>query len=199
MIETRVYIADMVGAGTIEDSRRCVFNDLISFDTQGGENLHNYEHPLRNKCLALVIADTAKLNTAELDSRVRLLINATGLESTYNGPTAILENNGINLEWLLATHSWRQVIRHICRVITIAQLLDNQPAAARFILTVGLDTTVGGLTATQRNAAKTWMTSRGMATAWITNSTTIRQVLHAITTDLGYIPATFKLGPESFD
>jgi len=96
-----------------------------------------------------------------------------------------LEADGINTAWKDINSTHRDVLRYALRTAHLAQMLRKNPAAQR-LLSLGLNSTASDLTAQQRTTIRTWMTSKGMAIGWITNATTVRQLIHHIVTNLRF-------------
>jgi|WetSurMetagenome_2_1015567.scaffolds.fasta_scaffold446810_2 hypothetical protein len=106
------------------------------------------------------------------------------LDSPLTDDVSAIETDGYSTAWLGGTNTLRDLLRYAYRVLILSQLIHRTPVAER-IFELGLGATVADLTTQQRNAVRDWMTNKGLATGWITNSTTIRQVLHYIVTGLG--------------
>lgn len=92
-----------------------------------------------------------------------------------------LEQKGFPMDWADASTTLKDTVKHLRQICMASDIMlgENNTNAANF-LTSNLDATVGSLTAAVRNAARTWMQSKGLDTSWITNSNTVRQVMRYI-------------------
>jgi hypothetical protein len=102
-----------------------------------------------------------------------------------------VDNHGYPLEWMSATHTLRHMLRHIVRMMHMSQRFSRSPVADR-LFTVGLSSTVSDLTVPQRNAIRTFVQNHGFDITWITNQTTMRQLLRRFVDDLG--PVHVRVG-----
>lgn len=107
----------------------------------------------------------------------------------------ILEEHGINMAWVSASNTVKDIVRYAITTITIIQILDGKSAIINFLIS-NLSATVGSVPLSTRNAAKTWMQSKGLAVGWINNGTTVREVLHFIVQNLGF--GQFRFAREIF-
>lgn len=94
---------------------------------------------------------------------------------------AAIEAKGYDVAWTSASTTAKQLIRFLQNVHVLGEWVhgDNNSNLKSF-LAANLATTVGSLSAAVRNSASTWMTNHGLSTAWITGTTTVRQVLRYI-------------------
>jgi hypothetical protein len=202
----RIYICPMIGAGQHPNTtqpwtdatgpwRSLMVNFLNPSLGDSGEGI---DHPGHNIVITLVDASASTLTTIEADIRVTPVIPLRATDRTHlaqilatpfssyplawrNAARAKLEGWGINTEWITASHTMKDVLRQVIKLFSIAQVMDGagQTEVINFIKN-NLDSTVGSLSAAQRNAASSWLTSRGVDTSWITGTTTVRQVVHYI-------------------
>ena len=70
--------------------------------------------------------------------------------------------------------------------LAIAQIADGEgKSEIKQLIANNLDTTVNQVPQAIRTAIKNWMQAKGLAIGWITNATTVREILHFITQNLG--------------
>lgn len=206
----RFYIAPQQGTGTFNDPFRSILNDFIN--PANGESFQELDNPARRISVCCMTATDATHATIGGDSRIivasRLYSDLSsakiGLqESLDNLPGIIalktkLETIGINTAWISASNNLRDGIRYIFRVFVIAQIANGLGGDANIktLIIQNLDNTVGSLSAQVRNGVKNWMQSRGLAVGWITNSTTVREVVHFVVMNLGL--GILKMMDEDF-
>lgn len=207
----KIYIAPQIGNGTFEDPFRSLINNYI--DVSAGEGFTEIDNPARRYSIcavtaqpithAAITADPSVISltpidvtAAELAAQLDQLVSSLPL-SFRNNVQAALEAHGISFAWVGATNTVRDVFRYLLRVHFFSQMADGEGNAnVLAFIRANLDSTVQQLSAAQRNAAKTWMESKGLPTGWITNSTTVRQVIHSIVQDLGF--GLISLGGQGF-
>jgi hypothetical protein len=194
-----------------ENVTRNILNDLI--DIHSGDWFSERSNPARHISLCLVHASAAAHNAIIADGRsvlltpIDILDDATMkqvLDAPFSQwPTAFitaaqngLEANGISVVWVTSTNSLRDVLRYLLRGFVFAQIADydgiSRNSQLLAFLSKNLTDTVGSLTAQQRAAAKNWMASKGLDSAWITNATTVRQVVHYVIENLGFGKISFE-------
>lgn len=209
----RIYLAPQSGSGTDADPYRSILNDYLS--SAEGDDMNETDNPARHISVCFVYTSSlAKLAAISADPRVVTLTpqevtSQAELKSLLDAPfsnwpvafrnaaQAGLEANGVSTAWLSGSNTLRDVLRYLFRTNIIAQIADYEANAnVKAFLTKALTLTVGELTAAQRNAAKNWMQAKGLAIGWITNQSTVREVVHFIVTNLGI--GTLKLIGEQF-
>lgn len=187
----RWYISPYAGTGTPDDAFRAAAWDVTDPELnqlKGGIRCTQRRHYIvkidaPQAIHDRIIAETGSKPVSPLfsdDAAEDLALDGEFSASTIS---ADAEAAGYSVEWV-GSNTLRDVLRYFIRVAHLAQRLEKTPLATR-IFTLGLTATVGDLTTQQRNAVRNWMTDRGLATGWITNATTIRQVLHFIVLNLG--------------
>lgn len=201
----KLYLAPQLGDGSDLNPYRSALNDLI--DIEAGDWFDERDNPARHVSICNVHASAATHNNIALDGRAVLLtpidiLDQATLQTVLDAPfsswpvafrTAAqdgLEANGVSVAWVTGTNNLRDVIRYLLRGFVFAQMADWD-GSARNLQLIGflqgnLTATVGSLTAQQRNAAKNWMTSKGLDSGWITNANTVRQVIHYVMENLGW-------------
>lgn len=206
----RIYVAQQRGSGSDLDPYTNVLNDLI--DVSAGDKFQEIDNTARKVSICVVTASNATHSAIIADGRAvpvtpsvatddasfRAILNSPFDSYPTEWKTAAktkLEQWGVNTGWITGSNSIKDVIRYIIRHYFMAQSATDSSAMTQ-LLSVGLDTTAGDLTPQQRSDAREWMQDRGLAVGWITNSTTIREVVHFIGQNMGY--GTFTFGGESF-
>lgn len=108
-----------------------------------------------------------------------------------------LEDAGINTEWINASHTVRDVIRHAMRVFVVEQILrgEGKGNAIQFLLN-NLDTQVSTVPVAARQQVSDWMAEKFINTEWISGTSTVRQVLDYIVLNLGI--RQIRIGTEVF-
>lgn len=208
----RQYLAPQRGTGTDADPYTSILNDLI--DITQGEGFDEIDHPARRYSICTVTASQATHDVIAADARVtvitpRTCADAADFRAVLDAPfsswpqawrdaaRARCETLGINTEWITASNTLRDVIRYLIRQHFFCQIADGGANGnVKALLSANLAATVGDLPAQVRNGVRNWMQARGLAIGWITNSTTIREVVHFVVTTLGFGVAYF--GGEAF-
>lgn len=99
---------------------------------------------------------------------------------------------------LAGTATVRQLLRRIVRHHVYAQSMDcDRDTDLATFITSNLTATVGSLSAAVRTKVATWMQTMGLSTTWITGTTTVRQVVAYIHTNLPVSTIRFG-GMEDF-
>jgi len=106
-----------------------------------------------------------------------------------------LEAIGLNFGWVTGEHTCRDILRYIRKFLIFEQRLwgdwvDNNAGIIE-VIKLHIDSTVNTLSPALREQAKDWMAARGLAVGWITNQTTVREVLHFIVQNLNLPVAYF--------
>jgi hypothetical protein len=207
----KIYLAPQIGSGTFLDPFRSKLNNYIN--VQAGESFDEIDNPARRYSICTVIAQPATHQTIATDPTIIALtpndVTPAQLQAVLDSPVSslpsafrtnvqnALEAKGISFAWVGASNTVRDVFRYLLRVHFFAQRVEGEGNINIFnFIKQNLDTTAKDLTAAQRNAVKNWMDSKGLSTGWITNTTTVRQVIHAIVTDLGF--GIIKIGGQDF-
>lgn len=210
-LNMKVYIAPQIGSGTFLDPYRSKLNDYI--DIHAGETFDEIDNPARRYSICIVTAQPSTFAVIDADPDIvaltpndvppaQLAARLDDLVSTL--PIAFrdnvrneLEARGISFAWVGASNTIRDVIRYLLRVHFFCQRAEGEGNADILdFIRENLDTTVAQTPVNIRNAVKTWMENKGLATGWITNQTTVRQILHSIVTDLGF--GVIKLAGQNF-
>lgn len=113
---------------------------------------------------------------------------ASALDAEFTDATykAAVDGKHYSTSWMTTGNTFRDMLRYVVRMCHLGQRLHKFGPVVTRVMELGLSSTVADLTAAQRTAVRNWMTNHGLATGWITNGTTIRQVLHFILTNLGF-------------
>lgn len=187
----RWYISPYIGTGAANDHYRTNIDDLIS----GGEEAIGSDQPQRRYFIRRVDSSVSTHAAILADGHTPIspLMTTEDIDSTYGGMAAGLraaieaacDQRGIDISWMDSSTTLRQLIRRIIMLCWLGQqILGEKHPVMKALLGASLDTTVAQLTTAQRDAAKTWMQNKGLAIGWITASTTIRQIISHILTNL---------------
>ena len=197
-MKVRFYLAPQQGIGTFLNPYRSILNDLI--DIQAGDWFDEIDNPARHISICCVHAsDTshaAILANAQVIPVSPLFASEAnipvGLETVLNSIPGIatiktkLEANGINMAWISGSNTLKDAIRYLFKTHAIAQIADGEgKSEVKQLITNNLDTTVNQVPQAIRTAIKNWMQAKGLAIGWITNATTVREILHFIVSNLG--------------
>jgi hypothetical protein len=186
----RWYISPYSGAGTSLDPFHAKCWD---YTDPGRDKCSGTRCPQRKHYIVRVVApqsvhDTIVANNA--GTVISPLFNDEASESTaLNAPHENVneklgvEGHGYPTDWMIGTHTLKDMIRYITKLMHISQRLQRFDLVDR-LFTLGLGSTVADLTLTQRTAIRNWLQDRGLDITWITASTTIRQVLHFIASNV---------------
>lgn len=209
----RIYIAPQIGAGVIPypydpttwtdttGPYRSLLNNYIN--VAAGECFDEIDHPVRRVSICTVEASAATLTAIEADSRVTPVIpiratDRTHLTQILSAPfssypltwcTAAktkMEGWGINMEWITASHTMKDVLRQVVKIFSTCQVAfgSNQPHVLEF-LKGNLGTSVSAIPVAQRDGVATWLQARGIDTSWITGTTTVREVVALLPANFG--------------
>jgi len=207
----RFYRSLMVGTGTRSDPYR---SDLTRFIVADGSGANFWDlaapagwHPAR---YALAIADSTVHAAIDADGTnlalsgelvdlptVATFLDGTDAQNLAANILAQFETDGVSTAWLASQTTVRQMLSYLSRLVVILQDVDrlaNTNALAAFAS--ALSTTVSQLSANVKTQVAAWMTGKGLDTSWIVGSTTVRQVLQYILTNINW--PTLSLGPVSF-
>lgn len=207
----RIYIAPQIGTGAFHDPYRSKLNEYIN--VENGESFDEIDNPARRHSLCFVIAKPATHAAIAADAEI---IAVTPNEVTKENVHAILdtplsslnqtfkqsvsdalEAKGVSFAWAGGENTIRDVLRYLLRVHFFAQRIEGEGNAPVFnFLKKNLTTEFSELTSAQKNGIKNWMESKGLATGWLRADTTVRQIIHAVVTDLGF--GAIKIGGHSF-
>jgi len=205
----RLYLAPQTGSGTIYDPIRSILNGLI--DVAAGDRFTEIDNPARLISICCVHASQATHDAITADARVLPLGNLCADEAAFRAHLdslisglpnlaalkTALEERGISTSWYSGSNTIRDGVRWLVRNFAIAQIAQGLGnTGVKTVIAGSLDLTVGSYPLSVRNVVENWMSSRGLATGWITNDTTIRQVLHFIIENLGF--GVLRLSGESF-
>lgn len=108
-----------------------------------------------------------------------------------------IENDGFSTSWATGATTRRAAFLYISRVhVMLQELRRLKDIDSMEMFDRGLDTTIGSLTVQVRNKVGTWMTNRGLETAWITGPTLVREVIQYIHDNLNW--PILQFGPHKF-
>lgn len=208
-MKLRFYIAPQIGTGTWTDPYRSLINNFI--DVDAGEGFREFDNPARHISICLVTANDSTHATLASQANIvvasRLLDDAAdmavALQENFNGLSnsdalkAKMESHGVSASWITGTNTVKDVLRYLMKVFATAQISDwqNVPEMKQMI-SQNLTATVAQVPQPIRETVKAWMQARGLATGWIGNSTTVREIVHFIVTNLGF--GNFHFGGEDF-
>lgn len=200
----RFYRTAQIGTGTRNDAFRSAMDRYIVADGSG-QNFWDWIHDGRPLRYVLARATTATHLTAELDpditpvspempdlEAVRLWLDSPVLADVTL--TTTLENDGISTSWASQQTTRRQVFRFLSRLHVVTQDIRRIDGAdALRFFREGLDTSISQVPPAVREAFRTWMQSKGLDAGWITGSTTVRQVVHYVMSNIDW--TILALGP----
>jgi len=213
-LEYNIYLTTMKGGPWrwFTNLRRPVlFDQMIPADGEEYQDLH---YPQRQMSLLVVRAQPARHVVFQAISgvtRILPFVSLTGAQIRTNLDKPLVdlltgakitemrnafESNGIDTDWATSATTFRDLIRYLLRRHRLGQLLEQGGDTAKAFLTANLTATVGSIPNAARNRISAWMASRGLATAWITGATTVRQVLRYIHNNLSHTP--IKIMGEEF-
>ena len=209
-MKVRFYIAPQtIHTDSAGEYWASILNDLI--DITQDESFDEIDNPARKISICCVHALDATHANIAADSRVIVaspLANdiadmKTKLETLFNSISGVatlktkLEAIGINTAWISGSNTLRDGLRYLIRIFTTAQILNGEGNTdVRDFIANNLDTTVVEVPVAVRNKVKAWMQNKGLAIGWITNSTTVREILHFIVENLGI--GKLKMSGEDF-
>lgn len=177
-MSVRIYLLPWIGTGEPGvDPRRAKY--LVGIDTLPlmGSDIHCMPYGRQGVCLVSANVTTAEHNSLVAHDDVAAV--PANLDATIGGAlatvVAALEPMHFPCEWVTAQTTWRTLVRAVARLIALAQRVDGVTNGGR-LLPVGitLDSTIGDLSAAQRDFMKTAIESFGGTFAGITLSMTIR-------------------------
>jgi len=175
---------------------RSLLNTFIN--PANGDNFDEIDHPARRISICTVEASASVLTAIEADSRITPVIPLRATDRTHlasilatpfssypsawrNAARTKLEGWGINTEWITGSHTMKDVLRQVIKIFSIAQVADGHGQTnVKEFLKGNLDARVSAIPVAQRNAIGIWLQSRGIDTAWITRTTTVRQVVNTL-------------------
>lgn len=188
-----------------------LLNDYIDVTT--GESFTEIDNPARLISLCCVTASDATHVAIAADTQV-ITVSPLGddlsdlktkLDGSLDAIPSVsvsvikskLEAVGINMAWVQGSNTIRDAIRYLLRIFIFAQTANGAgDLDIRDFVKNNLDTKVSDVPLTIRNKIKDWMQNRGLAIGWIVSSTTVREILHFIVTNLGF--GKFKMNGEEF-
>lgn len=188
----QLYLAPQTGTGSFADPIRSVLHAHIT--VSAGERFSEVDHPGRHVSLCLVLASEATHDAiaavggvyrvsprvqdgdsfrAALDQPLSTWPTQTLLDARTR-----LEAAGVPVADLTADDTLRTLIARIVRTLFVAQRARGERSTAvQEVCAAGLDSTVGTLSASTRQAALAWLEAKGVDTGGWTLATTIRQVV----------------------
>lgn len=208
-MKIRFYIAPQIGSGTTYYPYQSLLNDFIH--VENGEWFAEMDNPARRLSICCVVAEASTHTAIAADSRVIVCSPLaddkadmrTKLEQTFNSVPNVavlktkLEAIGINTAWISGSDTLRTGLRYLLKVFTVGQFVDGEEVGeVREFLKSNLNTQVSAVPAAIRDKVKNWMQNKGLAIAWIVGTTTVRQVIHYIVSNLNI--GKFIMGEEEF-
>lgn len=196
----RVYLAPQLGNGSFQDPYRSLLNEFVS--VPDGETFDEIDNPARRYSICVVYAKQDTHDVIAADTRISVLsplyadaaVFKSGLDAPFSSwPQELrqlvltaLDGKGINTGWITLSNTPRDVYRVLLRVHALSQIFDGTRRDLLDLIRQNLDTKVSQIPAALRTAVSAWMQSRGLAIGWITNQTTVREILHFIVQNLGF-------------
>lgn len=198
----RIYLAPQIGTGTRQDPFRSLLHDLIN--VAGGDSFDEIDNPAKRMTVCTVTASQVTHDAIAADGRVTPLMPAvvsdmdalnavldtqfSSFDSTWRSATsAAAELAGINTGWINLTNTLRDVMQYLLRVHVFAQLIDGSAYPnIKTLIAANLGTPMSSIPAGVKTAASSWLSARGLSAGWVTPTTTVRQVVHYVVTNLGF-------------
>jgi hypothetical protein len=207
-MKVRFYVAPQQGDGTFQNPFRSVLNDLINISQ--GDWFDEIDHPARRISIccvhasdathAVILADSRPIPISELYEEGAVGIGLVRIFNNITGSTALktkMENQGISTSWITSSNTMRDVLRYLIRIFTVTQVSDGEGNTnVKEFLKANLTTTVAQIPVGIRTAIRDWMQAKGLAIGWITNATTVREIVHFIVSNLGM--GKLKMSGEEF-
>jgi hypothetical protein len=186
----RFYLVPKIGVGTVPDPFRAKY---VRPDELGaGWNIVgryvSMDYGFENAFL--VKADVTPSEHTTLSAQTDVLAVPADLDTLVSGaalPTVQSKLEALNLpaSWVTTSHTYRQVMRTVRRVITFMQRYQGLfPADRVFAAGITLDTRLNQMTAAQRSRLQDVAVSLGLDTSGVTNTLTIRQALRVMADQL---------------
>lgn len=185
----RFYRSTQIGTGTQADPFRSALTRCV---VGQGNTFWDWVHDARSLRYALVLAEPAVHTTCAADPDITSFstqLTATELAAWLELPASSLslaarnqlETDGFSLGWANASTTRRELLRYMSKVHVMMQELKRlRDSNSLQLFNRGLDTTVGALSATVRNALASWVASHGLDTGQVNASTTVRQLIHYV-------------------
>lgn len=138
----------------------------------------------------LVVADVTAAQHAALAANADVVSVPANLDApigagALNAARSALEALGIPAQWLVASTTWREAVRHVARVFQLAQRFHGLYGVRLYRGGVTLNTTVARLTAGQRAALLDAATSLGWDVSGVQSDWTLRHALKALSDQWG--------------
>lgn len=118
-------------------------------------------------------AINANVDVTAIPANLDNSITSTALATV----SAKLESLKIPADWMTTATTYRQALGVTGRIFQVLQRFDGMFNKTFFESSIGLDTRVNELTATQRNAIQNAATSFGLDTSFVTGPMLMREVL----------------------
>jgi hypothetical protein len=205
---TRFYVAPQQGDGSLSNPYRSILNDLININQ--GDWFDEIDNPARHISICCVhalqtshdaiLADGRALPIGSIFDDTQKTVFLNSLISSIPNLTALkasLEGLGISTSWFSGSNTIRDGIRYLMRVFSTGQIADGEGNTnIKNLISRNLDVTVQQIPPAIRNAVRNWMQAKGLAIGWINNSTTVREILHFIVSNLDI--GKLKMSGEEF-
>lgn len=202
----RFYRTARLGDGSRANPFRSALTRYIPGSIQGA-TFWDWIHDARPLRYALALTDSVTHVLAASDADIQALspeladlaaVNTWLESSTLSDPAhTTLEGDGISTQWIAAQTTRRQLFRYAARLHVVVQDVKRlKNAETMDIFGRGLDLQMNQVPVTTRQKIRTWMEAKGLDTTWITNATTVRQVLHYIVQNVDWPVLPF--GPVTF-
>lgn len=169
----RFYVIPKIGTGVSTDPFRPNYVEGMGISWRAIDHAH--------EDAMLVVADVTPTQHTTLVSNADVLAVPQDLDSTLTaGAVTIVQSRfeavHIPAEWVTTNTTYRQVLRVFIRVCLLLQRFDGLFHATFWEVGLTLDTTVGQLSATQKQRIRNAAESQGLDTSFITNAMTLRFV-----------------------
>ena len=185
----RLYLIPIIGAGVKGDARRPKYlgDGTIASPWSGMDyGLDRW---------MVVGADLSVADDSTLAGQPDVLALPVNLALQLTAPQvttmqAALEAINLPAGWVDTTFTWQQVVRIVLGVLSFMQRFAALSGASLFPTGVTLATTVGGLAVSARTNLLQAAMELGLDTSGVTGSSTLRQVLKNVGTQLQARPYT---------
>lgn len=207
----RLYRSARIGTGTRSDPYRSALTRYIHEDGTGATFEDWIQDPTDTGVAryALARCESAVHVACAADADVRPLspefANKAELATWLDAPVGaemtqtirdVVEADRIPIDdVVVGVTTRRQLWRRIGMIHRVGNMLrGKRDDVVLDLLRRDVSTTVSQMAPTTRTRLRAWMTNHGLDTSWVTNTTTMRQILKFVVANLGVTPNTFKLG-----
>ncbi len=189
-ITHRLYRSARLGSGTLSDPYYSALRAYIVADGSGSD-FEDWIHETKPVRYALASCEASVHDTIAADVNIQALSPQFSaledLDAWLDGSLALtagqrtaVEDDGIPIDDITSSNTRREFLRRVALHHRIGNYMRGLNDSALDFLRESLSTTVSQVPQAVRTRIQTWMQERGLSTAWISGSTTVRQVLKYI-------------------